>query len=212
MELIKIQEKDGKQLVSAKELYEALGFNITHWAKWYKKNIIKNEFAIQFEDWDNLALSASKTVDFVLTLDFAKRLAMMAKTEKGEEVRKYFIECEKKAKENNKPMSMFDLMEYSLKHLRAQDEKINSIQQDVKELKASNISSEVTYFAIMGYASLNKIPVDISIASILGKKARAKCNEMGFVLGKIPDPRFGTVNTYPKDILEIVFKEYFNLN
>ncbi|MCJ1806138.1 antA/AntB antirepressor family protein [Flavobacterium covae] len=36
-----------------------------------------------------------KVQDFVLTLDFAKRLAMMCRTEQGEKVRRYFLECEK---------------------------------------------------------------------------------------------------------------------
>ena len=39
-DLIKITTNDeGKQLVSAKELYDGLGLNRTEWARWYKKNI-----------------------------------------------------------------------------------------------------------------------------------------------------------------------------
>ena len=49
--------------------------------------------------------NGNQTLDFAITLDFAKRLAMMAKTEKGEEVRKYFIECEKRL---SKPMSLIE--------------------------------------------------------------------------------------------------------
>jgi anti-repressor protein len=93
----------GTDVVSARELYEGLGFDTSHWAKWYEKNIIKNQFVKENEDWVVLAPSAKTseggrpTKDFVITLDFAKRLAMQAKTEKGEAIRSYFIECEKKA-------------------------------------------------------------------------------------------------------------------
>lgn len=104
-ELITITRNEaGNDIVSARELYEFLGFNTTHWSKWYKKNIIKNDFAIENNDYSELALSAKTpkngrpTKDFALTLDFAKRISMMAKTEKGEEARRYFLKCEEVAK------------------------------------------------------------------------------------------------------------------
>ena len=95
--------KKGTTVVSARELYEGLGFDTSNWAKWYDKNIIKNQFVKENEDWAVLVLSTKTsdggrpTKDFTITLDFAKRLAMQAKTEKGEQIRSYFIECEKKA-------------------------------------------------------------------------------------------------------------------
>ncbi|MDY3443447.1 phage antirepressor KilAC domain-containing protein [Riemerella anatipestifer] len=97
-ELIKITEQNGKQAVSARELYEFLGYNKAHWAKWYRKNIEENEFAIEDIDYQTLTLcvNGNETKDFALTIDFAKKISMMARTEKGEQARQYFIECEKK--------------------------------------------------------------------------------------------------------------------
>ena len=43
-ELIKITEKEGQQLVSARELYLGLGLNKSNWSRWYPTNIINNEF------------------------------------------------------------------------------------------------------------------------------------------------------------------------
>ena len=102
-ELIKITESPGgKQVVSARELYEFLGLDKSHWLRWCEKNITKNEFALQNVDYQVFAMMAKTqggrpSVDFSITIDFAKRLAMMSRTEKGEEVRKYFIECERKS-------------------------------------------------------------------------------------------------------------------
>lgn len=108
-ELIKITTNDkGTKVVSAKELYEFLGFNTTHWAKWAKKNIEGNQFAFENQDWKGFALRANgnDTKDYALTIDFAKRLAMMARTEKGEQARQYFISCEKKLMELTKPKEL----------------------------------------------------------------------------------------------------------
>lgn len=97
MELIKITENNGKKVVSAKELYLLLGYDKSNWASWSKKNVLENEFSIENEDWTGFVVTTNgnDTKDFALTMDFAKRLSMMAKTDKGELVRKYFIECEK---------------------------------------------------------------------------------------------------------------------
>lgn len=100
MDLIKVTESKGKQVISAKDLYEFLGFDKSHWVRWSKKNIVDNPFFIEGEDWDRFALmvNGNKTTDYAVTIDTAKRISMMARTDKGEEARRYFIECEDKLK------------------------------------------------------------------------------------------------------------------
>lgn len=129
MELIKITTKqDGSQAVNAKELYDVLGYDITHWAKWYKKNILDNEFAIENEDFTQLALSA-RTKDFALSIDFAKKLAMMTRTEKGEQVRKYFIECEKVAKQAPKPLSREQIIAQAFLEIQNMNEELKQVNE-----------------------------------------------------------------------------------
>ena len=43
MELIKVKNENGKQLVSARELYDFLGLDKTHWKRWSDKNIVDDE-------------------------------------------------------------------------------------------------------------------------------------------------------------------------
>ena len=106
-ELIKITEKNGKQVVSAKELYLGLGLDKSNWSRWSKVNIEEDKFFNESEDWarlkddsDNQLVTNPNKVsyDYVITLDFAKHLAMMARTEKSHEYRNYFLECERIAK------------------------------------------------------------------------------------------------------------------
>jgi len=94
MELIKIYNGS---LVDARELHEFLEIK-TPFDKWVKRNLLP-----QFQEGKEFSTNLSKTPhkggrpqkDYYLTIDTAKKLAMMAKTPKGEEARDYFLECEK---------------------------------------------------------------------------------------------------------------------
>lgn len=111
-ELIKIQNKGGKETVNARELYEFLGFDSGNWTRWAKQNIEENPFAQENDDFRGFLTmrNGNETKDFALTIDFAKRLAMMAKTEKGEQARKYFIECEKRLKSFQLPQTFSEAL------------------------------------------------------------------------------------------------------
>jgi phage anti-repressor protein len=101
MELIKISiNSEGQTVVSARDLYAFLGHDKSQWARWYSKNIINNKFAIENEDWTGFDLmsNGNSTKDFALILNFAKKLCMLARTERGEQARQYFIDCETKLK------------------------------------------------------------------------------------------------------------------
>lgn len=129
-ELIKITEYNGKKAVSARELYEKLGFASQHWASWYKKNITSNPFAVQNEDFVQLPLSG-RTQDFTLSIDFAKRLSMMARTKTGEQIRNYFIEVEKRV---NRPLSQAELLLQQCQMLVEQEKRLSQVEEKVDRL------------------------------------------------------------------------------
>lgn len=103
MQFPTIQENtDLQQAVNAKDLYLALGLNIAHWARWSKQNIQDNPFALEGMDYGVYTSVVNTqggrpTLNYMLSIDFAKKLAMQVRTEKGEKVRDYFLECERKA-------------------------------------------------------------------------------------------------------------------
>ena len=108
-ELIKLQPQtingNTVETVSARELHSFVESK-QEFANWIKNRIEKYGF---MENQDFLTV-LSKTPnggrpsqEYFITLDMAKQLAMVENNEKGMQVRKYFIECEKKLKEQTAP-------------------------------------------------------------------------------------------------------------
>jgi phage anti-repressor protein len=94
MELIKIYNGS---LVDARELHEFLEIK-TDFPTWVGRNLIPHfkegmEFSSKLRKTPQKGGRPQK--DYYLTLDTAKKMAMMAKTTKGDEARSYFLECEK---------------------------------------------------------------------------------------------------------------------
>lgn len=215
-ELIKVATNaQGSQVVSAKELHDFLGFDKSQWSRWAKKNIVDNLFAIENEDWVgfDIVSKGNKTKDYAISLDFSKRLSMMARTEKGEQARRYFIECEKKLNGNalSRQLSPEEMFLQSAQIMVEQKRQIAEVKQEVKQLAeaVANIqvvNASIEYFSIMGYCRNIHKQISLEQAKVYGIKCRAMCNQLGFSIGKVPDPRFGTVNTYPLDVLKEIIK------
>ncbi|MBO9615586.1 MAG: phage antirepressor KilAC domain-containing protein [Dyadobacter sp.] len=103
-ELIQIQtSKGGKKIVSAKELYDFLDLK-SRFNDWIRNRIKKYGF-IENQDFvcltKNLVTQtkggragAAIEIDYALTLNMAKELAMVEGNERGKQARQYFIACE----------------------------------------------------------------------------------------------------------------------
>ena len=108
-ELIKIiTNEEGQQLVSARELYEGLKVS-QRFQQWFDKRVKKYGFEeeVDFTSVKTFTLvnnGAKKELqDYAITIVMAKELCMIQRNELGRKFRKYFIECEKKLKEIQKP-------------------------------------------------------------------------------------------------------------
>lgn len=99
--LIPVQNHNGRQVVRARELYDKLGLNKAHWKRWYTINIINNKWFKENIDWVVFTTMVKTsgggrpTKDFLISLDFAKHICMMADTDAGHEFRQFFIDLEK---------------------------------------------------------------------------------------------------------------------
>lgn len=123
-ELIKITEKEGQQLVSARELHEFLEVN-SRFNDWIGNRIRKYEFE-EGNDYTKIlvqCIRGQNEYDYAITIDMAKELSMVENNEKGKKARKYFIQCEKKLKGINQPKLPTTYKEALLKLVEAEEEK-----------------------------------------------------------------------------------------
>lgn len=102
-ELIKISEYNGKRAVNARELHQFLESK-QDFSNWIKNRIEKYDF-VENQDYCSFnkiierEIGATSRIEYVLSVDMAKELSMVENNEKGRLARKYFIECEKIARE-----------------------------------------------------------------------------------------------------------------
>lgn len=93
-------DEDG--MTTAKKLYEFLELNPAVYARWFRSNILENEFAEEGTDFfpfnTNVECGGQASKDARLTARFAKKLSMTQKNERGEQAREYFTRVEDGAK------------------------------------------------------------------------------------------------------------------
>lgn len=103
-EIIKITEHNGKRAVNARELHQFLESKY-QFANWIQERITKYGF-VENQDYEvfkeNLKNSngGRPQTEYALSVDMAKELSMVENNDKGRLARKYFIECEKIARES----------------------------------------------------------------------------------------------------------------
>lgn len=68
---------------------------------------------------------------------------------------------------------------------------------------------EAQFFTILGYASSKGKRVNVTQAKVIGKAASKLCKDENIQTGEVPDQRFGRVKTYPVEVLDQAFEEYF---
>ena len=95
-ELIRIENRGEKQVISARELYEKLEMDKSHWKRWANNNIETSVFFLENIDYEGFAIEANgnETKDYWITIEMAKHLCMMSRTVKAHEIRDYFIKME----------------------------------------------------------------------------------------------------------------------
>lgn len=221
-DLIRISEKDGKQICSAKELYLGLGLDKSNWSRWSKVNIEEDKFFKENEDWvrlkddsDNQLVTNPNKVsyDYAICLEFAKHIAMMARTEKSHEYRNYFLECERKVHESvillpnfNNPAEAarawaleYEAKQQALLEAKEANEHVQRLTHDSKTYTTSEIAKELN---LKSANQLNKILED--------KGIQYKLNGTWLLYSNYADKDYVSVKQQTLDNGKIIYDRRWN--
>ena len=133
-ELLKVNYDNDCITLSARELHKFLGVT-ERFGNWFER---MNQYGFQ-ESIDYLGRKVFNTQahqelqDYEITLDMAKEIAMIQRSDKGKEVRQYFLELERRW--NSPEAVMNRALEYSRKQVKALMEEKQGLIEENKELK-----------------------------------------------------------------------------
>lgn len=200
-------------------------------SNWIKSRIIKYEFVENkdFTSFNKIVKrenGASTRLEYTLTLDMAKQLAMVENNKQGTLARKYFISCEQKLKQAqqeiielaNDPFIALRIqaiktakkVQKNAKEIELNKDEIHLLKQEVNKVGAKITTKNEQYYTISGYAVVIGIKVVHKTAISLGKEATKLSKERGIPIGSEYDAKYGRINSYHTHILQIIFTNFKN--
>ena len=240
--IVPIYENETKErLINARELHIKLN-NKRKYSDWIKQRIehykfIENKDFITFHNFvkrgENSNLG-TKLTEYYITIDMAKELCMVENNDIGRNIRRYFIETEKRYRNilnnSNNTNTLIDIMQNAINYMKENNIRVdnleiglNEVKTDLKELKSKiDIKIQKDYCLASDIAeqlklySENKIPHSNLIGAIareLGYKVSYKHyyeDENIAIIKDITKNEYWQVYYKPKAVKQII--EWFNKN
>ncbi|PLA92841.1 phage antirepressor KilAC domain-containing protein [Ligilactobacillus salivarius] len=154
-ELIKVKTKEDVQVVSARDLHEALDIK-TRFSLWTKQNFKHFRENIDFTSVVTTTLvnngAKRELQDYALAISMAKHIAMMSGTDKGYEIRDYFIKVEQAW--NSPEMVMKRALEIANK--KVEKLKLENQQMQPKALFADSVATAKTNILVSDLSKIIK--------------------------------------------------------
>lgn len=208
-ELVPVQkQKDGSVVVSGRDLHDFLDVK-TKYADWFKRmseyGFDENvDFAVFLKnEKDDTAFGGSRKItDHVMTLDMAKEISMIQRTERGKQARQYFIEVEKRYKNQQPqlPTSPTEMLKLAIDSTLETADKVEKLTTRMDDLEqnasidpgeynylSKRISSEVQNYITAHHLNLNnkqraQLYKDINrgVKEVTGVKTRSQLRKKDF--------------------------------
>lgn len=150
-ELIKVtKDEQGNSVVSGRDLHDFLEVK-TPYKDWFPR-MVEYGFT-ENVDFIGLAQKCAKPTggrpqqDHALTLDMAKEISMIQRTEKGKQARQYFIDVEKAYKEKYKlPQTPEEKLALTMQVTLRLDKRVGKLEKSIDEIQnKSEIDSDQRY-------------------------------------------------------------------
>ena len=148
--VIPIYENERKErLINARELHKELN-NKRQFSNWIKQRVDKYKFLINkdfirfnnFVKGDENGFGNKTITEYYITIDMAKELCMVENNETGRNIRRYFIEVEKRYRNiinaGNSTNQLINIMQNAIDYMRE-----NNIRVDNLEIGLSEVKQEV---------------------------------------------------------------------
>lgn len=116
-------------------------------------------------------------------------------------IKGYFI-----AKEMVRPLTPAEQLLAQAQLMVNMENRLNILEKNNARLE-NNLRRTITneYFTVIGYANFRGINANTYNSSIIGRKATKLCKDCGLAIGSVIDSKYGTINTYPLDVLDEIF-------
>lgn len=173
--------KEEVNTVNARELHEFLEIG-KDFTNWMKDRIIQYDFE---ENTDFIVFANSgvnpkggrPTKEFHLSLDMAKEISMVERNDKGREARKYFIECEKVAKnppqiDFNDPLQLRGLLNNTNEKLIETNAQVLTLQSVQAEMQTALDKSTPKVEAFDEFISTDQLYGLMNAARIIGARPK----------------------------------------
>lgn len=183
-ELIKVTEEKGNQLVNARDLHLFLEVK-TSFADWIKRML---EYGFEEnEDYStNLKKENRQTLkEYALTLDTAKEISMLQRSDKGKQARKYFIDCEKKMK-SQLPSTFSEALRLAADQAEAiekQTKQINTLKQAI-ETQTPLVNMAKSLFSKKNEITVSEASKLLNIKDLGPKKLVKAMKKAGLLMNK----------------------------
>lgn len=225
----------GINTVNARDLHRFLGVK-KDFSDWIKQQIerarlLEGRDFLKVPQKGELSLTGQIRTEYYLTLEAGKHIAMLSGTEKGFEVREYFIECERQVQSSTPQFTLPATFSEALRLLACEIEMkelvIAQRDQAIKTKAEIGSRREATAMATAAVAvrQANSLKDELGIGtnwktakaitwikdyfalsqvmwSVLGKKLKALSDELGYEVRRVESEKFGAVNSYHVDVIE----------